>query len=74
MTIIRREIKFRGGFACESVVTMETVGSPLMFRRLRREVDVFSPPLRSSVSKPRYQSLLFFFLLFPKLIRLFPRL
>lgn len=58
MTLIRREIKFGGGFACESVVTMEAVGSHLMFRRLRREVDVFSP-LRSSVFQPRYQSLLF---------------
>lgn len=34
---------------------------------------MFSLPL-SDRQLPRYQSLLFFFLLFPKLIRLFPRL
>lgn len=37
MTIIRREIKFRGGFACESVVTMEAVGSHCKGRDKRRE-------------------------------------
>lgn len=43
MTFIRTDIKFGGGFALESVVSVVAVTLHLMFRQLRRKVDVFSP-------------------------------